>query len=275
MKRTGLLFIALVTVFAWAACRKDNQSADNIQQEPTSGVTAKGEVDEDEEPGPDPETIAPCCITQPASVTRDPGFLSIVPANLYSIPNQQPSPCNNLRPSTHATHNVNWFASPYTNANGIMYNTPQVPVNNCNALQLVAGACDNGSISFWGNQITGESITQNGLQLTMNHQYKIKFNARVRPGSVDTAYIAMRFSNQVPAGSTDVRVIPAGSTLAFGNNSAAVRSAPILSTSWECYTMPVPLTANLSYNTLHVYPVNKLTANLSWAVVEIDNIQVY
>lgn len=274
MKRTGLLLIALVAVFAWAACRKDNQSAGNVQQEPTSGVTAKGEVDGGEEPGPDPETIAPCCIPEPQSVIRDLGFTSIVPANLYTVTNTT-GPCNNLRPATHPTHNANWFASPYINTNGIMYNTPQVPVNNCNALQLIAGACDNGSVSFWGNKITGESITQKGLQLTMNYQYKIKFNARVRPGSVDTAYIAMRFSNQTPSGSTDVRVIPAGSTLAFGNNSVAVRSAPILSTNWECYTMPVPLTANLLYNTLHVYPVNKLTANLSWAIVEIDNIQVY
>lgn len=273
MKRTGLFLIAFVAVFAWAACSKEKQQTGDAAQEavPASAIAAGEGGDE---PPPDPETITPCCITEPRSVIRDPGFLSIVPANLYTVPLTQ-TPCNNLRLFTHATHNPNWFASPYTNANGVVYNTPQVPVNSCTALQLIAGACDNGSISFWGNQVTGESVTQNGLSLIPNYSYKIKFNARLRPGSVGSASIAMRFSNQIPSGSTDVRVIPPGSSLNFGNNSSVVRSVTITNTNWDCYTMPAPLVADLPYNTLHVFPVNNLTTNGSWAILEIDNIQVY
>lgn len=270
MKRTALFLIAFVALFVWA-CRKDNQHASEVQQEAPAAAAAN--PNEGDDPPPDPENIAACCIAEPTNVVHDPGFFSIVPANLYTVTNTQ-GPCNNLRPFSHPTHNVNWFASPYTNSTGLMYNTPQVPVNSCNTLQLIAGACDNGSVSFWGNQVTGESITQKGLQLIQNHIYKIRFNARLRPGSVGTAAIAMRFSSQVPSGTTDVRNIPVGANLLFGNNSAPV-SVPITTQTWECYTMPAPLFTNLFYNTLHVYPVNNLTANGSWAIIEIDNIQVY
>lgn len=264
MKKLFCISFVAISLFTWTACQKDSEPAGEA-------AIASAKLPDEGAPG---AVAAVCCNQDPFNVVADWGFGSIVPANLYTVPLTL-APCNNLRPFNHVNRNPNWFASPYTSATGLLYNTPQVPVNNCNNLQLVAGGCDNGSISFWGNRVTGESVTQNGINFTLNKQYKIKFNARVRPGSVDTAYICMRFSNTVPSGTTDVRNIPAGSTIAFGNNSAAVRSTPILSQNWECYTMPVPLTANLQYNTLHIYPVNNLTANLSWAIVEIDNIQVY
>lgn len=262
----------LLPFFAWAACSKESRTNSDAQQETTPSAAA-APIGGGDEPPPSPEAALTCCNLDPHNVIRDPGFLSIVPANLYTVPNTL-APCNNLMLFTQPAHNPDWFASPYYGLNGI-YNTPQVPVNNCNALQLIAGGCDNGSISFWGNQITGESISQDGLLLNLNHAYKIKFNARLRPGSVGNAGIAMRFSNQVPSGSTDVRVIPPGSTLNFGNNSAPVRSGIITNTNWQCYTMSAPLVADLPYNTLHVYPVNNQTANGSWAIIEIDNIQVY
>lgn len=264
MKKLLCISIAIISLISWTACQKDNSNRSETEMVNGEGPgTAAAE-----------SAGALCCTQDPFNIVRDWGFGSIAPANLYTVPFTL-GPCNNLRQFNNPNQNPNWFASPYVNSNNIMYNTPQVPVNNCNNLQLIAGGCDNGSISFWGNRVTGESVSQNGINFTLNKQYKIKFNARVRPGSVDTAYICMLFSNSIPAGTTDVRNIPAGSTFAFGNNSVAVRSAPILSQNWECYTMPVPLTANLPYNTLHIYPVNNLTANLSWAIVEIDNIQVY
>lgn len=265
MKKILIVIFGFAAVLSWNACQKDK--GDNPGAIP---VTAKGNSSAATE-----AAAATCCALDPTNIVRDQGFGSIVPANLYTQPNVVNSPCNNLRPFNHPTHNNNWFASPYVNSNGVMYNTPQVPVGNCSTLPLIPGACDAGSMFFWGNRITGESVTQTGMQITTGRNYKIQFNARVRPGSVDTAYICMRFSNAVPSFNIDVRNIPTGTSIPSGSFSAPVRSTPILSQNWECYIMPVTLNANMNYNTLHIYPVNNLTANLNWAQVEIDNVQVY
>lgn len=149
---------------------------------------------------------------------------------------------NNVTNSS-GTSNISSTSNPWKPSDG----TPQ----SSNAM----GACDNGFISMWGNEVVGETIFQNGLTIPAG-TYTVRFNAKYlsTPGA-HNPYVKLRIGNG------PIRTSPV--LVTSGNINAA---------SWTCYTMTFTTLSAIS--TLCLYPVNDNTQNngsyVSW--IQLDNI---
>jgi hypothetical protein len=193
-----------------------------------------------------------CCFTPPTNITRDANFTSILPVNLIG--------CNDLKNNATVGFNTNWFAANYAG------NSPKVGVLTC-AGMLAQGACDTGYISFKGNKTNGESITQNGHSILVNQIYHVQFNARIRPGSVGNAKVAIRLSNAIP--STDIR----GAAASFSPNF--FKSIVITEPKWRCFKFDIQDNSS-TYSVINIAPFNQFTGSmLNYAKVDIDNVKIW
>jgi hypothetical protein len=245
MKKNYILTALLLSTIFFA-CKKENTPAepniisveDYSTNEATNGFVSR-------------LANGLCCNIPPTNITRDPNFTLLTPSNYNT--------CNTLKKFTDPGRSLNWFAANYT------ANEPKVGVLSCFGI-LAQGACDSGYVSFKGNKTNGQSISQDGLSITMGQVYKLKFNARIRPGSVGVAKVGVRFSNSVPT--SDIRGAGAG----FSPNS--FKSDMITDTAWRCYTIQIQDNSN-TYSVLNIAPFNQYTGMLlNYAKIDIDNIKL-
>jgi hypothetical protein len=199
-------------------------------------------------------SVGICCGPVPGNIVRDPDFLGIAPGHLYGV-----APCNNLKSNTMTGYNTDWFAAPYGN-------TPQAGVINCSSLALAMGACDKGYIHFWGNRQYGESITQDNTGFTQNRWYKIRFNARIRPGNVGNTRLAVRLSNVIPT--TNIR------TAVGPNYSNTFVSPVVIDTAWRCYDFAFVDSLN-NRTVLNLFPVNQFSGAANFSRLDIDNVKIW
>jgi hypothetical protein len=241
-----IVTIAIITIL-FIACKKEQSSVepnifseeDNSTNESTLGFRSAA-------------ASGICCSAVPTSITRNADFLGFIPGN-YNI-------CNNLKMYTDPGHNIDWFAANYVG------NTPKVGVTSCFG-SLAAGACDLGYVSIKGNKSNGESISQDGHTITMGQKYYVRFNARIRPGSIGNAKLGIKLSNLVPT--SEIRSTGAG----FSPN--AYKSEIIVGTTWKCYDMIIKDNSN-TYSVINIGVINQYSGMLTnYAKVDIDNIKIW
>jgi hypothetical protein len=250
---TAVLFTAIV-IFS---CKKETanpveQLSDDEKYAPTEELSTI----ESNDGFKSAATANICCFTPATNIVRDPEFLGIIPSNLYTL-----GPCNNLKKNTMTGYNTDWFAAPYGG------NTPQVGVVNCNTLGLAMGACNRGYIHFWGNKKYGESITQDNQAFLPTQSYIVQFNARIRPGNIGSARLALRLSNAIA--SSNIRTI---SGAAYSPNTYT--STVISDSTWRCYKFQFTDSTS-AYKVLNLFPVNQFATPFNFSRLDIDDVKIW
>jgi hypothetical protein len=195
-----------------------------------------------------------CCYTPPANITRDPGFLGIVPANLYGG-----APCNNLKKNTMVGYNTDWFATPYSN-------TPQVGVSSCATLALAMGACNRGYVHFWGNKQFGGAITQDNQAFSPFVNYTVQFNARIRPGNIGATRLGLRLSTTIPTTNPRTGAAPYSPNI--------YTSTVVTDTIWRCYKFTFKDSTNY-YKVLNIFPTNQFSGAGNYSRLDIDDVKIW
>lgn len=140
----------------------------------------------------------------------------------------------------------------YTGSSNISpASSPWKPNTNTPQWTPVAGACDKGFISMWGNQAVFESVKQ-AVTVPSAGCYKIKFTAR--------------FANLNPPNSTNV-------SLKVTIGTATMISSPISNLNWDTYSMTITGVPT-GPQTVILQPTNSFNVNdgnfVSW--LQIDKI---